>query len=196
MIFTVIAACSAHHDPAPVTEKATPTGSNANGSSASGSNGSNGGLTMHRTQTGTPDAKGWYLAHSEAGRFSVLMPAPFNDFSIDSLSQKGATITTDAIGTQRTDGVKFSAICNRGGDVAPSEALKTVPEKMGVHADHLTFKGHEAVEMRSADPPGLMRVIAVRNQLCILIVDPQGPSKIVPDAEAKIMFESFTPDPS
>lgn len=184
------AACSDHHDPAPVKSAAPlPSGSDV------GSNGSNTGLKMNRTRAGTPDVNGWYPAHSDAGRFSVLMPAPFNDFSLDSVSEKGAPIVSDVIGTQKTDGVKFSVVCNRGGDLPPSDALRTIPDKMGVQAVHLSFKGHDAVEMHSLDPVGVMRAVALKNQLCLLIVDPQGPTKIVPDNEAKIMFESFTPDP-
>ena len=150
---------------------------------------------MHRTQAGTPDAKGWYLAHSDAGRFSVLMPAPFNDFSIDSATVKGAPMTSDAIGTQRADGVKFSVVCNRGGDAPPNEILRSFPDKMGAKAVHLSVKGHDAVELHTTAPAGVMRAVALKNQLCLLIVDPQGPTKIVPDNDAKIMFESFTPDP-
>jgi hypothetical protein len=126
----------------------------------------------------------------------VLMPSPYNDFSLDSVSDKGAPMLSNVIGTQRTDGVKFSVTCNRGGDQPPDEALRALTSKMSsAVVTHLTFKGLAAVEIRSTNPAGVMRALALADQLCLLIVDPQGPTKIVPDQDAKTMFESFTPDP-
>ena len=39
-------------------------------------------MEMHRVQATTKDPSGWYLAASTHGAFSVLIPIPFNDFTV------------------------------------------------------------------------------------------------------------------
>ncbi|MDZ4834035.1 MAG: hypothetical protein SGJ27_09690, partial [Candidatus Melainabacteria bacterium] len=39
-------------------------------------------MEMHRVQATTKDSSGWYLAASTHGSFSVLLPIPFNDFTV------------------------------------------------------------------------------------------------------------------
>jgi hypothetical protein len=154
-------------------------------------------LTMNRTQAGTPDADGWYPAHSEGGRFGVRMPAPFNDFRVDDVNEKGAPIVLDVIGTQRTDGVKFSVSCMRGGDRTPDQALRAFEANLsGAKVTPLTVDGLSAVDVRSTDPAGVTRAVELPDAFCLLIVDPQGPTKTVPEADAEKMFESFAPDPA
>src|SRR5262245_31461615 len=55
-------------------------------------------LEMHRQQATTPGDSGWYLAESTHGSFSVLMPIPFNDFTVTASDPKLGTIRTYAVG--------------------------------------------------------------------------------------------------
>jgi hypothetical protein len=154
-------------------------------------------LTMNRTQAGTPNSDGWYPAHSEGGHFSVLMPAPFNDFAVNSFSEKGAPMVSNTIGTQRADGAMFSVVCMRGGDRGPAEALRAFSgTESASQVTPLTFNGLSAVEVHSKDPVGVILAVALPDQLCVLTVDPRGSTKTDPEVDAKKMFDSFVPDPA
>jgi uncharacterized protein YjeT (DUF2065 family) len=66
-------------------------------------------MEMHRLQATTPGDSGWYLAESTHGSFSVLLPIPFNDFTLTATDPKSGTIKTYTVGAQSTEGMKFSA---------------------------------------------------------------------------------------
>ena len=65
-------------------------------------------MEMHRSQATTPGEAGWYLAESTHGSFSVLVPIPFNDFTMTGSDPKIGTFKTCAVGAQSTNGIKFS----------------------------------------------------------------------------------------
>ncbi len=65
--------------------------------------------TMHRVQAGTPDQSGWITAQSTFGRFSVKVPIPFNDFTIDVTDSSSLTRKVEVVGCKSTEGIKFSA---------------------------------------------------------------------------------------
>jgi hypothetical protein len=67
-------------------------------------------MEMHRLQATTPGDSGWYLAESTHGSFSVLMPIPFNDFTLTANDPKLGMIRTYAVGALSAEGLKFSAI--------------------------------------------------------------------------------------
>jgi len=64
-------------------------------------------VEMHRQGVSEKDANGWYPADSTLGGFSVLMPIPFNDFSISSRRTDGSPLRMDCLGGRTADGVKF-----------------------------------------------------------------------------------------
>jgi len=105
-------------------------------------------------------------------------------------------MTTDAIGTSKLPDRReaFSAVCNRGGDVLTGRCAEDpCPEKNGVKPGAtmtVTVEGSPDADSRCirAIRSAVMRVIALKDQVCLLIVDPQGATKIVPDDKAKIMF--------
>src|SRR5262249_21171165 len=62
---------------------------------------------IHRVGVKADDGSGWHLAVSTKGSFSVLLPMPFNDFTISG----GATEeTTHGVGGKSTEGIKFAAV--------------------------------------------------------------------------------------
>lgn len=64
-------------------------------------------VEMHRQGVSEKDAHGWYPADSTLGGFSVLMPIPFNDFSISSRRTDGSPLRMDCLGGRTAEGVKF-----------------------------------------------------------------------------------------
>ena len=66
-------------------------------------------MEMHRVQATTKDPSGWYLAASTHGSFSVLIPIPFNDFTVTDDDPKVGKIKTHTVGAKSAEGIKFSA---------------------------------------------------------------------------------------
>lgn len=66
-------------------------------------------MEMHRIQATTKDPSGWYLAASTHGTFSVLIPIPFNDFTVADDDPKVGNIKTYIVGAKSAEGIKFSA---------------------------------------------------------------------------------------
>lgn len=64
---------------------------------------------MHRLQATTADASGWYLAAATKGTFSVLIPLPFNDFSVADDDPAAGGVITHTVGAKSSEGIKFSA---------------------------------------------------------------------------------------
>ncbi len=66
-------------------------------------------MEMHRLQATTKDPSGWYIAVSTHGSFSVLIPIPFNDFTVTDDDSKFGIIKTHTVGAKSAEGIKFSA---------------------------------------------------------------------------------------
>jgi len=66
-------------------------------------------MEMHRVQATTKDSSGWYLAASTHGSFSVLLPIPFNDFTVIDDDPKFGRIKTHTVDAKSAEGIKFSA---------------------------------------------------------------------------------------
>ena len=60
---------------------------------------------MHRIQDTTINKFGQYYGKSTEGNFSVLLPIPFNDFTL-----KSEEVITYAIGSKSQEGIKFSVL--------------------------------------------------------------------------------------
>jgi len=63
-------------------------------------------LEMHRTGVSADDGSGWHLAVSSKGSFSILLPIPFNDFTV---RNPDTGETTYVVGGKSSEGIKFSA---------------------------------------------------------------------------------------
>jgi hypothetical protein len=67
-------------------------------------------VKMHRIQAQTPSGSDWFLAKSTEGSFSVLMPIPFNDFTVGDDIPGIGSYKSFAIGAQSVEGIKISAV--------------------------------------------------------------------------------------
>jgi len=68
-------------------------------------------MEMHRVQatTAKDEASGWYIAESTRGSISVLIPVPFNDFTVTVEDPKLGKIQSYVLGSKSAEGIKFSA---------------------------------------------------------------------------------------
>ena len=64
--------------------------------------------TMHRTAVSADDGTGWHAAVSTKGAFEVLLPAPFNDFTVAGTDANIGDFAIHTLGTTTSDGIKLS----------------------------------------------------------------------------------------
>ncbi|MDO9417235.1 hypothetical protein [Pararhizobium sp.] len=64
---------------------------------------------MHQQANQTPAADGTYPARSTKGHFSVVMPIPFNDFTVRTEDPNIGELVMHMIGAKTTDGFEISA---------------------------------------------------------------------------------------
>ncbi|MFD1704190.1 hypothetical protein ACFSCV_14385 [Methylopila henanensis] len=92
-------------------------------------------VEMHRTQVAIKDADGWYPAKSTRGRFSVLSPIPFNDYSITFDDPNIGELVLHGVGGKSADGMEFGAIetvrTARQKDVDLRQLVANVAAKQG-----------------------------------------------------------------
>jgi hypothetical protein len=63
-------------------------------------------LELHRVGVNVDDGSGWYLAVSTKGSFSILLPIPFNDFTVSD----AGTDVSHGVGGKSSEGIKFTAV--------------------------------------------------------------------------------------
>jgi hypothetical protein len=151
---------------------------------------------MHRVQAGTRDASGWYPAHSTNGKFSVSLPAPFNDFEMNTHDKDtGTPVKLHAVGSPGPDGVKYVATCLT--KLKP-DVLNTLPAQLapGQPVRKLTVAGKPAIEFSVADQSMSARVIDLGATVCLLTVEAQDKAQLAvpPPANVQRMFDSFKLD--
>ena len=101
-------------------------------------------LTMHRTQACPKDNSGWCQAASEAGRFSLALPIPFNDFTMAARATTGEPIAMYAVEGKSSEGVKFTVTCTYNPKRPASEA--TVRSIVDSFKEGATVSGLREVE--------------------------------------------------
>jgi hypothetical protein len=153
--------------------------------------------------TGTRAADGWVSAHSELGHFHVMLPAPYNDFTVSGRSVKGNPVKTHALGMTIPGRAKFAILRMIGGDnpqddataksIAESAAadnwpfskLKTIDAKDGKAYEYTIVGPHSAARGRTFVREGTMFMMTVE-------YPPTAPKTL--DADIDRFFDSFRLD--
>ena len=108
-------------------------------------------VVMHREMATHPVENGWHLAESTEGSSSVLMPMPFNDFTVVAEDQNFGTVRTFVIGKKSDEGFKFSVTempLENGMKDPDLKSLSASFEKEGSTVMDLVaddFLGHESI---------------------------------------------------
>ncbi len=121
---------------------------------------------MHRIDAGAFDARGWALAESTNGGFSVQMPGPFSDFSVHG-DPEGIADHLEGIGGKAPNGIVFTALklIYKNAQVAAAEFEKF---KAGEgfptpRINPVTVAGLEAVDISYGDDMSSADVRVIHN---------------------------------
>lgn len=137
------------------------------------------GLTMHRQYVQVKDKKtGWYVGKSTEGKYSVLMPIPFNDFTVSIKGKNGDTLKTYGLGTKTDEGYKFSASkIVTAKKINLYDLLEGFKGKEGTisHIVQLDNEGYQLLEFRVGRKAGkngaFIKYVYYDNSLYTLIVE-------------------------
>jgi hypothetical protein len=135
---------------------------------------------------GSPDADGWYTAHSVAGRFTVRLPGPYNEAHSD-LGDDGVLNIVATL--KMPERIKLVAGCVDGSKTAkPFEDFASGADS---HRE-LQIQGHRAIEVRRRNTAGLE--VEREGGLCVLSVEPYSKTTPLSEPDARKMFDSFKLD--
>ena len=143
---------------------------------------------IHRLQDTTRNKSGLYYGKSTEGHFSVLLPIPFNDFTITA-----EDVATYVIGGKSQEGIKFSVtevVKKEKNKVTDFEAiLKDFNEPSNIIADikREPFNGNRSIRFSIVDKSSgaICKYIDTKSSLYILIIE-------FPVAYKKTVEENFT----
>jgi hypothetical protein len=153
-------------------------------------------LEMHRTGVSADDGSGWHLAVSSKGSFSVLLPIPFNDFTV---RNPDTGETTYVVGGKSSEGIKFSAaelpaVGTKSRDMAtiletfssnPANKVSDVSRNIGNDAEILSFS------VVNATSSAHFRYIRTKTALYTLTVECPAAYRDLAAANKGKFFESF-----
>ncbi len=154
-------------------------------------------VKTHRTLAGTASADGWYPATSTDGRFSVALPAPFNDVTIP-LSEMPTGQPVFLLGATSSEAIKCVAIASvpEGVNASPLDTVlaRIATERRIVSSKELEWRGSRAIEAHIADSSGgggFVRLVRTKRHLYSLMVD--YPAKLEQRARemATVFFDSL-----
>jgi hypothetical protein len=144
-------------------------------------------IQMHRIQVSEKDSSGWHPARSTNGRFSVLLPLPFNDFSASG-DDSSEVLRSEVLGGKSTEGIMFSAtrIYYVRGELAEKyfSNFKSGKVFSGAQTRAIRFKNHDAVdiEVSTSTSSSRQRAVLLNGSMILLIVEwPREYESIVKD---------------
>jgi len=154
-------------------------------------------LTLNQRDAGITDAKGWFLAQSAGGGFSVRFPGPINDTTMVTKG-RGSQIEVNLL-TTRTPATNFMVFCTkeRAHEFSIDEVRRIVTAIGGQAKDFKTraFASGpiSGLEYSGVDSTGTFfagRMFLLNNQLCqFLIGSHDRTAGITP--EIRSALESF-----
>jgi hypothetical protein len=100
---------------------------------------------VHRLQDTTLDESGWYYAKSTKGNFSVLMPIPFNDYSVNVNDYETYYVTGES-----EEGVTFTVLQTQNLNDKPANLQEIIskldkPATPVSHVEHYSLNNYTAV---------------------------------------------------
>lgn len=151
-------------------------------------------LELHRSGVNAIDSSGWQRAVSTKGAFSILIPIPFNDFTIP--DKDGAT---HWIGGKTTEGIKFSVVETPVTAKTPAD-LRTIPKTFTSNPankvsdiNHQSKGGVETLNYSVSGAASNMhaRVIRVKRTLYMMSIEFPAAHKETVAAVKDKFFDSF-----
>ena len=162
-------------------------------------------MKMHRKQAeGAPDEKGWMLARSTEGRFSVRMPMKFNDFTVTEKDPGAPSLRTHTVGIRSSERIALIAtrIQYREGAAAAKGFFERFETGRGLGATPETIRQRKVGALRAVDlvirrpaEVSYQRVVLLDADLLMLSVEaPKEHDALAQELSAQF-FESLRVDP-
>ena len=154
-------------------------------------------MQMHRVQAGIPDQSGWITAESTYGRFSVRVPTPFNDFTVEDTDASSLTRKTEVVGCKSTEGVKFSAskvFYKSSGTAAKQfDKLRSGGGLPAATVVASRLNGHDSLDISFGDSStwAIQRVVLIGEELYLLIVECPVKQQTLAKSFVPTFFDSF-----
>lgn len=154
------------------------------------------GLVMHRSQAGVPDATGWITAESTHGGFSVRLPIPFSDFSMD-IDDGTPVRRVDAVGCLGSERIKMSATraTYASAEIAAAqfEKLRSDPDLLRVSGAPAQLGGRAVVQTRMGDAHNSaeQRAILGDGAIYTLLIEWPAPQRELAALLLPTFFDSF-----
>ncbi|MDQ8205860.1 hypothetical protein [Pelagicoccus sp. SDUM812003] len=134
---------------------------------------------MHRQQAIVEHESGWNYAESTEGSFSVLMPIPFNDFTVTDVDPKNGTIQTFGIGSKTMEGFKFSVTEIPTKETSDPSDFEKIAESFGesnstvVSQETSEFKGMRCitVELSKGNSGAYIRYVLGPKSIFTIIIE-------------------------
>jgi hypothetical protein len=175
---------------------------NAEGSSAGSLQHGQAKSIVHRTNAGTPDKDGWFLATSTDGGFSVRFPAPFTDATITSVADDGTPFKIYVLTSASESGARFSVQCFERADSkilddGVADVLSKVRQRTrqfnSSELPHGALRGYayHGVDMNGAPFAG--EAFVAGSQWCSLLARFSSPQLEEVPREVKRSLASFQP---
>ena len=154
-------------------------------------------LTLNQRGAGITDAKGWFLAQSTKGRFSVRFPGPINDETIVT-KDRGSQIEVNMLNT-RTPATSFMVFCTKeSGHEFSTDEVRRIVAAIGGQAKNFKSEAFatgptSGLEYSGVDRTGTYfagRMFLQNNQLCQFLIGSHARTEgITP--EMRSALESF-----
>jgi hypothetical protein len=148
------------------------------------------GATIHRQGAGEPGPDGWYEARSTDGGFAVLLPGPFNDFTLGGPGTSRGGRAFHVVGLTTPRGVKYLALAMGSAGEPPSSdlvGLAAAAETRGTLAgkQEIVWEGHRGIELyvKKAASSAKVRTYEAGGTRYTLIAE------FPPDAEEEVMAD-------
>ena len=154
-------------------------------------------MTMHRVQAGTPDESGWVTAESTYGKFSVKLPVPFNDFTVEDTNSSSLVRKAEMVGCTNSVGIKFTAsrIFYRSSGTAAKmfEKQKLGGGLPGAIVTSGQVNGYESHDITFGEKSALarQRTILVGDEIYVLIVEWRAGQETSANSLVPIFFDSL-----
>jgi hypothetical protein len=154
---------------------------------------------VNRAHVCPPDASKWCFAASEAGGFSLLLPAAFDDVTGWSELSNGEKPAMYSLEAKTREGIKITAECafnpaqpanDRTAQEVVMKFLTMDPDSKAASVSSAGLKGYE-VSMGKSGSAGIVRVLPANSAIYMIFID-YPPGKAGPAAKiASKILASF-----
>ena len=161
------------------------------------------GTVMHRSGAGQVDSTGWTDAKSTEGKFSVRLPAPFDDFTVKNSDEALQAGRFFVIGAITSEGVRLSV--TRASYDNPDSAehyfrnWQTGEVLRGKQEDRRVtkYRGFDAIEISASDDSSIIyaRTILVKQNLLLQSIESPLSQRTAAEQLKATFFQSLSFEP-